>query len=158
LKVDCNCLNICLQIKLISLQVFNHMNAFSQNASKVQKLIYPMPFSRFCYVQMTQLQEIKNTTDGFLLYLKETDFFRNKRFLQFFFDFQRSKNMFSRIISEFQIINIDRKFYCAYDPLFKMTQITILISANQEEGPKIKKKKIWKKILPSSSDSPPKLL
>ena len=34
-------------------------------------------------------------------------------------------------------MNLDRKFYCAYDPLFKMTQITILISANQEEGPKI---------------------
>jgi hypothetical protein len=48
--------------------------------------------------------------------------------------------MFSRIISEFQIMNLNRKFYCAYDPLFKIAQITILISANQEEEPKIFKK------------------
>jgi hypothetical protein len=70
--------------------------------------------------------------------------------------------MFSRIISEFQIMNLDRKFHCAYDHFFKMTQITILISANQEEGPKIfkkfSKKNFWKKNTTQFLRFLPKLL
>jgi hypothetical protein len=56
-------------------------------------------------------------------------------------------------------MNLDRKFYCAYDLFLKMTRITIFISANQEEGPKIFQNEFCrKKILPSSLDFPPKLL